>query len=55
MTPEILAGLSPDERHQLYRMLGLKAVVDNRNLEVSGVLGTELVQSEFVHPETVLR
>jgi site-specific DNA recombinase len=56
MAPEALDNLSPEERHLLYRMLRMKVVVNpDRSLEVSGALGTELVQSGFVQPETVSR
>jgi hypothetical protein len=56
MAPEALDGLSPEERHRLYRMLRLKVAANpDRSLEVSGALGTEFVQSEFVKPETVSR
>ena len=47
MAPEALDGLSPEERHQLYRLLRLKVVVNTeRDLEVSGALGTGFVQTE---------
>ena len=49
MAPRALEGLSPEERHRLYRLLRLKVVVSpDRSLEVSGALGTEFVQSETV-------
>lgn len=49
MAPEVLDGLSPEERHQLYRLLRLKVVVNaERDLEVSGALGTGFVQAETV-------
>lgn len=56
MAPEALDDLSPEERHLLYCMLRMKVVVNpDRSLEVGGALGTDLVQSGFVQPETVSR
>ncbi|MCA1738454.1 MAG: hypothetical protein LC740_06390 [Actinobacteria bacterium] len=56
LAPEALDGLSPEERHRLYRMLRLKVIINSdRSLEVSGALETELVQLGFVQPETVPR
>jgi site-specific DNA recombinase len=56
LAPEALDGLSPEERHRLYRMLRLKVIINpDRSLEVSGALETELVQLGFVQPETVPR
>ncbi len=47
--PKALEGLSPEERHQLYRLLQLAVVVSpDRSLEVSGASGAEFVQSETV-------
>ena len=40
IAPEALEALTPEERHQLYRMLRLEVVVrPDANLEVSGVFG----------------
>ena len=48
--PEALDGLTPDERHQVYRMLRLLATVRiGGTLEVGGMFG---VGSEFCHSET---
>ena len=56
MAPEALDSMSPEERHRLYCMLRLKVLVNlDRSLEVSGALGAEFVQSEFVQTETVSR
>ncbi len=39
LAPEILAGLTPEERHQVYKMLRVRAVVHvDGTLEVSGAL-----------------
>lgn len=44
---EALDGLSSEERCQMYRLLRLKVVVNaERDLEVSGALGTGFVQTE---------
>ncbi|MDP9474596.1 MAG: recombinase family protein [Actinomycetota bacterium] len=49
MAPEALNGLSAKERHQLYRLLRLKVIVNaERDLEISGALGTGFVQTETV-------
>jgi hypothetical protein len=40
IAPEALDSLTPEERHQLYRMLWLQVIVrPDANLEVSGVFG----------------
>jgi hypothetical protein len=40
MTPEALDSLTPEERHRVYGMLGLKATITmDGTLEVSGVFG----------------
>jgi hypothetical protein len=37
MTPGALEGLTPEERHRFYKMLGLRVTVgDDRSLEISG-------------------
>ncbi len=47
--PEALNELTPEERHQVYRMLRLRAAVRiGGTIEVSGMFG---VGSEFCHPE----
>jgi hypothetical protein len=56
MTPEILDVLVPEERHRLYQMLRLNALINSyRSLEVNGALVTKPVQSEFMQPGKVLR
>jgi uncharacterized membrane protein YccC len=48
--PEALDGLTPEERHQVYRMLRLRAAVRiGGTLEVGGMFG---VGSEFCHYKT---
>ncbi len=40
MTPEVLDSLTPEERHRVYGMLGLKATIKmDETLEVSGAFG----------------
>ena len=47
--PEALNRLTPEERHQVYRMLRLRAAIRiGSTIEVSGMFG---VGSEFCHPE----
>jgi hypothetical protein len=47
--PEALDGLTPEERHQVYRMLRLRAAVRiGGTLEVGGMFGE---RSGFCHPE----
>jgi site-specific DNA recombinase len=49
MAPEALNALSPEERHQLYKMLRLKIAANpDRSLEMTGALVPEFVQSETV-------
>ena len=43
MAPEALEALTPDERHQFYKMLRLRVIAyPDRSLEVSGVFGEEV-------------
>jgi site-specific DNA recombinase len=50
MAPEALNGLTPEERHHVYRMLRLRAAVRiGGTLEVNGMFG---VGSEFCHSKT---
>jgi hypothetical protein len=47
MVPEGLDALSPEERHRVYQMLGLKVSVQPSGvLEVSGTFGEGLELSE---------
>jgi glyoxylase-like metal-dependent hydrolase (beta-lactamase superfamily II) len=49
MVPEASRSLSPEERHQLYRMLRLKVVSNlDRCLQVTGAIGNEFLHSESV-------
>ena len=42
MVPEALDGLTPEERHRVYKMLRLSVLAcSDRSLEVSGVLCTD--------------
>jgi hypothetical protein len=48
IAPEALDSLTPEERHQLYKMLRLNVVVRlDANLEVSGVFGNGLLVSNL--------
>jgi DNA repair exonuclease SbcCD ATPase subunit len=50
MVPEVLEELTPEERHQVYRMLRLRAAVRiGGTLEVSGMFGEG---SSFCHSKT---
>jgi hypothetical protein len=43
MAPEALDALTPDERHQFYKMLRLRVIAyPDRSLEVSGVFREEV-------------
>jgi len=56
LAPKALDGLSPEERHRLYRMLRLKVLISpDRSLRVNGLLVTGPVQSGFMEPEMVPR
>jgi hypothetical protein len=47
--PEALNALTPEERHQVYRMLRLRAAVRiGGTLEISGLFGEG---SRFCHPQ----
>ncbi len=49
MAPEALDALSPEERHQLYKMLRLKVAANpDRSLEITGALVQEFVPTETV-------
>ncbi len=48
MMPEVLDTLSPEERHRIYKMLGLRVVLHpDAPLEVSGTLGDDLNVGEL--------
>ena len=52
IAPEAVEGLTPEERHHLYRMLRLEVVIrPDTNLGVSGVFGegVSLRNTEFVN------
>jgi len=56
LAPKALDGLSPEERHRLYRKLRLKVLISpDRSLRVNGLLVTGPVQSGFMEPEMVPR
>src|SRR5919206_3477499 len=48
IAPEALDSLTPEERHQLYRMLRLEVVIrPDANLEVGGVFGEGFLVSNL--------
>jgi hypothetical protein len=47
IAPEALDTLTPEERHQLYRMLQLEVVIrPDANLEVAGIFGERMLFSD---------
>ena len=50
MAPEALESLTPEERHQVYKMLRIRAIAHvDGTLEVSGMLGV----LDFSEPDAV--